>query len=137
MLETPNPYVTLSEITVDDFVKESDIKEFFMNSIDELLLKYEPGKPEHKPEVSRQMKELTQKRMEAIENQMRMQQKKQLQPKNIIELTSSYEKKLSEQTQVIHSLMQENTELNAKVSYLEKKISELIQKSINEKKNSL
>jgi len=138
LLETPNPYVTLSEITVDDFVKESDIKEFFMNSIDELLLKYEPGKPEHKPEVARQMKELTQKRMEAIENQKRMQQQQQLQqPKNIIELTSSYEKKLSEQTQVIHSLMQENTQLNAKVTYLEKKISELIQKSIHEKKNSL
>ena len=139
LLENPNPYVTVSEKTVNDFVKESDVKEFFMNSIDSALDSYEPGRPEHKPEVLQQIEELKQKRTETIKNhQKMMQQQQQQQQRNImnatpIELAAAYEKKLSEQTQIIHSLMQENTQLTTKVGYLEKKISEIIQKSIQQK----
>jgi len=137
MLETPNPYVTQSNKTVDDFVKEPEIKEFFMNTIDSLLANYEPGKPENKPEVLRQIEELKQKRMEAIENhqkqqlQQQIQKQNQNQQQNIIELTTSYEKKLFEQTQIIHSLLQENAELKSKNDYLEKKITDIIAKTIN------
>lgn len=135
MLENPNPYVSLSEKTVDDFVKEPDIKEFFMNTIDAALASYEPGRPEHKPEVHQQIKELTKKRAEAIENHQKMmqQQQKNIMNANPIELAAAYEKKLSEQTQMIHSLMQENTQLATKVAYLENKIKEIIQKSIQDK----
>jgi hypothetical protein len=142
MLENPNPYVTLSEKTVDDFVKEPDIKEFFMTKIDGALALYEPGRPEHKPEVHQQMQELKKKREEAIENHQRMmQQQPQQHQRNImnanpIELATAYEKKLSEQTQIIHSLMQENAQLTTKVSYLEAKINEIIKKSIQEKSKS-
>lgn len=138
MLDNPNPYTNLSEKTVDDFVKEPDVKEFFMNSIDSMLASYEPGRPEHKPEVHRQMQELKQKREEAIENHQKMMQQQQ---RNIInstpiEVAAAYEKKLSEQTQIIHSLMQENTQLATKVTYLESKIKEIIQKSIQQKTQS-
>jgi hypothetical protein len=145
MLENPNPYVTLSEKTVDDFVKEPDVKEFFMRSIDGALALYEPGRPEHKPEVHQQMLELKKKREEAIENHQKMmqqQQQQQQQQRNImnanpIELATAYEKKLSEQTQIIHSLMQENAQLTTKVGYLENKIKEIIQKSIQQRTQPL
>jgi hypothetical protein len=45
--------------TVDMFIKrdsEHDIKTFFMEDIDELLLKYEPGEPKMKPDVIEQIK---------------------------------------------------------------------------------
>jgi len=85
MLDNPNPYTNLSEKTVDDFVKEPDIKEFFMTKIDSMLASYEPGRPEHKPEVHRQMQELKQKREEAIENHQKMMQQQQ---RNIINRNS-------------------------------------------------
>jgi len=138
MLENPNPYISLSEKTVDDFVKEPDVKEFFMNSIDSMLNSYEPGRPEHKPEVHQQIQELTKKRTEAIENHQKMMQHQQrnIMNANPIELATAYERKLSEQTQIIHSLMQENTQLTTKVTYLENKIKEIIQKSIQQKTKS-
>ena len=77
LLENPNPYVTVSEKTVNDFVKESDVKEFFMNSIDSALDSYEPGRPEHKPEVLQQIEELKQKRTETIKNHQKMMQQQQ------------------------------------------------------------
>jgi glycosyltransferase involved in cell wall biosynthesis len=139
MLKNPNTYVSLSEKTVDDFVKESDIKEFFMNTIDAALASYEPGRPEHKPEVHQQIEELTKKRAEAIENHQKMMQmqQKNIMNANPIELAAAYEKKLSEQTQIIHSLMQENTQLATKVAYLENKIKEIIQKSIQQRTQQL
>ena len=136
MLENPNPYTNLSEKTVDDFVKEPDVKEFFMNSIDSMLESYEPGKPEHKPEVLRQIEELKKKRADAIENHQKMmqnQQQRNIMNANPVELAAAYEKKLSEQTQLIHSLMQENAQLTTKVNYLENKMKEIIQKSIQQK----
>jgi hypothetical protein len=120
-----------------------------MNTIDSLLANYEPGKPENKPEVLRQIEELKQKRMEAIENHQKQQLQQQFQlqnqnqnqnqnQKNImnanpIELATAYEKKLSEQTQIIHSLLQENAQLKSKNDYLEKKITDIITKTINQK----
>ena len=135
MLENPNPYVTLSEKTVDDFVKEQDIKTFFMNSIDNFLEQYEPGRPEYKPEVHQQIQELTKKRTEAIENHQKMmqQQQRNIMNTNPMDLVIAYEKKLSEQSQMLQTILQENNTLRTKVEYLENKINEIIKKSIKEK----
>jgi BMFP domain-containing protein YqiC len=135
MLENPNPYVTLSEKTVDDFVKEPDIKTFFMNSIDNFLEQYEPGRPEYKPEVHQQIQELTKKRTEAIENHQKMMQQQQRNTMNTnpMDLVIAYEKKLSEQSQMLQTILQENNTLRTKVEYLENKINEIIKKSIKEK----
>ena len=118
--QLPNPYVTLSEKTIDDFVKEPNIKQFFMDEIDTILKIYEPGRPEHKPEVFKQMAEITKQREEMA---IQKQQNNQI-----------YEKKLSEQNQLINNLIQENNMMKTKIEYLENKMREIIQKSIAEKK---
>jgi glycosyltransferase involved in cell wall biosynthesis len=60
MLENPHPdYLKDSTKTVDTFIKfshEANIKDFFMNKIDGLLAKYEPGLPKMKPDVLAQIK---------------------------------------------------------------------------------
>ena len=48
--------------TVDEFVKEEELKEFYMHKIDDELAKYEPGNPENKPDVLKQIKEIEQER---------------------------------------------------------------------------
>jgi glycosyltransferase involved in cell wall biosynthesis len=66
-----------SSKTVDTFIRnenEKDIKKFFMEDIDGLLEKYDPGKPEMKPDVLKQIKEIEAKRAEMIK-QMEEQQK--------------------------------------------------------------
>ena len=56
------------DVTVDDIIKEEDIKKFFIEDIDYLLEGYIPGRPENKPDVIEQTIELTKKRNEQIEN---------------------------------------------------------------------
>jgi len=54
-----------SNKTVDMFIKyndEKDIKQFFMKKIDGLLAKYEPGLPNMKPDVLKQIKEIEARR---------------------------------------------------------------------------
>jgi glycosyltransferase involved in cell wall biosynthesis len=123
MLDSPNPYVTLSDKTVDIFVKDSDIKDFFINKIEHLLLNYEPGKPENKPDVIKQTEELKKKREEMIASQRKQYEQNMM---NIKFVKEEYEKKME-------VILQENTQLKSKITYLENKISEIIQKSIKEK----
>ena len=62
LLENPHPqFLKESTKTVDNFIRtpnEDNIKNFFMNDIDELLKKYEPGEPKMKPDVLVQIKQI-------------------------------------------------------------------------------
>lgn len=65
-------YFKESSKTVETFIhneNESNIKKFFMEDIDELLEKYDPGKPEMKPDVLKQIKEIEAKRAQMIKEQ--------------------------------------------------------------------
>jgi glycosyltransferase involved in cell wall biosynthesis len=63
LLDSPHPnFVKTSDKTIDDFVKEPDIKDFFVNKIEHLLENYEPGHPKMKPDVLKQIKEIEEKR---------------------------------------------------------------------------
>ena len=70
-------YFKESPKTVDTFIRhsyEDNIKKFFMEDIDELLDKYDPGKPNMKPDVLKQIAEIEAKR----EQMMREYQQQQL-----------------------------------------------------------
>jgi len=127
----PNQFVNVSNVTPADMIKEPEILKFFMEDIDQLLDAYDPGKPEHKPDVSKQLQEMKEKREIMIKEQIQKQQEYQnsihkIQNQNII----------SEQSFIIQQLTLENKELQEKVKYLENKIKQLIQEKIQEKKQS-
>jgi hypothetical protein len=71
LLENPHPdFFKESSKTVDMFIKsmyETEIKDFFMNRIDGLLEKYEPGEPKMKPDVLKQMVEIDEQRKKMME----------------------------------------------------------------------
>jgi hypothetical protein len=48
------------------YAHEANVKKFFMNDIDKLLEKYEPGLPKMKPDVLKQTKEIEEQRAEAM-----------------------------------------------------------------------
>ena len=67
LLENPHPnFVKESTKTVDEFVKEKELKEFYMN-IDSLLQYYSPGKPIMKPDVLEQMVKIEETRRKHAE----------------------------------------------------------------------
>jgi len=57
-----NQFQKTSSRTVDEFVKEPELKEFYMNVIDKLLEDYKPGDPSNKPDVLKQIKEIEEER---------------------------------------------------------------------------
>jgi hypothetical protein len=117
--QVPNPYVKESGKSVNDFVKDDFIKQFFLEDIDEVLSKYDPGKPENKPDVLKQMTEITKKRELMIQQQQQQQQQ------------------LQNNHNVIQQLLNENAVLKEKIAYLEGKIKVFFQGKIAEKKLQL
>jgi len=76
LLENPHPdYLKYSDKPVSDFIKgenEKHIQKFFLDDIDDLLSKYEPGEPKMKPDVLEQTKVIEEERARARE-QMQQQ----------------------------------------------------------------
>lgn len=67
LLDNPHPnFVKESPKTVDEFVKEKELKDFYMN-IDSLLQYYSPGKPIMKPDVLEQMVKIEETRRKHAE----------------------------------------------------------------------
>lgn len=96
---TPNPqFCKPSDRTVDEFVKEPDLKDFFMNRIEGLLETYEPGHPRMKPDVLQQIKEIDKQRaeLEAANVKIQLQQPdgtcKELNNREIADLLNQLQK---------------------------------------------
>jgi hypothetical protein len=53
------------------FIKEQNMKDFYMNKIDKLLVNYEPGKPSMKPDVLQQMLDIERERRRYVENHLK------------------------------------------------------------------
>ena len=65
-----NKFRSKSSLTVDDFIKEPKLKQFYLNEIEPLLDNYKEGRTEMKPDVIQQTKELREKRIKSQQNQM-------------------------------------------------------------------
>ena len=84
LLQNPQiEFTKESTKTVDMFVKEPELRDFFMVQIEELLKTYEPGRPNMKPDVLTQMVAIEKQR----KKEMEMLQKQQLANVPTIKLT--------------------------------------------------
>jgi glycosyltransferase involved in cell wall biosynthesis len=143
LLDNPDQFVNVSDKKVEEFVKEPDLKQFFMNDIDNLLKMYEPGKPENKPDVLKQLDDIKHQREEMIAEH----QRKQLEYQDTINkvsqmyglpgnqnLIANYENRMNQMSVIIQELTMENKLLNDKVKYLEDKIRQIIKEQIEKSK---
>jgi hypothetical protein len=132
LLDKPSEYVKESNKKVTDFIRDDTILRFFMNDIDKLLESYQPGRPENKPDVVKQIDTLTKNRqqmetqLQQIQQQMQAQMQQQMQ-QQIQEVRMQYESRIAQ-------LTAENITLKDKAEYLTKKMSDIIQKQIEQKK---
>jgi glycosyltransferase involved in cell wall biosynthesis len=125
LLENPEQSKTIiSPYSVDDFVKEPRLKQFYMYDMNTLLEKYEPGRPENKPELLKQIKLLEEERSKRLEehNKKLLQQQKILSFSNnnvnIESLRNEYEKKISEKNIIINELLKKVKQLTNEVNEL-------------------
>ena len=129
----PNKMVKETTKTVDDFLKDDvEIKHFFMEKIDEALSNYSPGNVENKPDVLKQMAEMTKKREQEQEEYNKKY--KEIMDNDPVQTVAAYQQALSEQNIKHQILVTSNNQLREKVAYLEGKMTDMIQKQISDKK---
>jgi glycosyltransferase involved in cell wall biosynthesis len=137
LAKAPNPFCKPSTKTVDDFIKEPDMKTFYMTKIDEQLEGYEPGLPKHKPDVLEQTKR--------IEEERRLRELQNAQKKIYLRRPDGTEVPLGEQDmiQLIEKIQQEKAELDAKMLKTETNLKiqtmylEEVKRTANEKEEIL
>tara|TARA_A100001015_G_scaffold31227_1_gene34793 strand:- start:450 stop:1646 length:1197 start_codon:yes stop_codon:yes gene_type:complete len=135
-----------SDKTVDMFIKygdEKNVKQFFMKDIDNMLKNYEPGLPNMKPDVLKQMKEIEIKREKMIKEMQDKQkngpiminepgkESRQLTNPEIVQIIQSNQ-------QIIQKLSKEKEELNKTLMGIQSQLIEISMKADSlEKENKL
>ena len=137
LLNNQHPkYVKESSKTVDTFIKQPDMKEFYMEQISELLTDYEPGKPKYKPDVIKQTKEITERRqkLQADANAKQNGNIVLQQPdgKNvtlnnvqIVQLLKQLQEKVKQTTALVNKLTQKDEENKKIIQQLQDQINTL------------
>ena len=146
-----NKFQKRSDKTVDDFIKHPDFKEFYMNTIERLLVDYKPGDPEMKPDVLKQIAEIDKQRKQQMEEMQKnnngqiaiTQDGKQI-PLNNQQIVGLLHKQQEQIKDLTNKLAEKNTQTNGLPSNEEnlknniKKLIEIVMnkdKEINELKN--
>lgn len=71
--QMPNPFIKDTILTPADFVKEASVLQFFMEDINQLLENYEPGSPQNKPDVTKQIAKINDTREKMVQDQIKQQ----------------------------------------------------------------
>jgi seryl-tRNA synthetase len=132
----PNPFIKDTPLKPSDMVKELDVLRFFMEDINELLDNYEPGLPQNKPDVTKQIAQMQETREKMIQEH----EKKQTDYNNLMNKFANVnpqmaQGKIDNLTFIVQELTMENNQLKEKVKYLEDKMKLLIMEQIQLKRN--
>ena len=125
-----NEFMKESPKTVEHFIKndsEASIKKFFVDDVDDLLLKYEPGEPKMKPDVLKQIQEILEERRKEME-------KEQAQTQNVkIVLQRQGEAPMeispAQAVEMMKAQQQEIAKRDARIAELENIIQKLLSQS--------
>jgi glycosyltransferase involved in cell wall biosynthesis len=130
LLENPQQTKTIpSRFTVDDFIKDPILKQFYMNDMNILLEEYEPGKPKYKPELLEQIKQMEENRERKIAEHAKMIETQQqilsaiynkpidnIISKDIDAIRNEYEKKLENKNLLINELLKKIKEITIELA---------------------
>lgn len=121
-----NPRIHETDVDVEDFIKDDDVRDFYTNRLDTILSTYEPGELKNKPDVVKQTKEIRKEREKKAKEMMDSK------PSNImieqdgkqVALTNGQLRDLLQnQQQTIKKLVEENNNLKRE---LERKQTEIV-----------
>jgi glycosyltransferase involved in cell wall biosynthesis len=144
LLDNPHPdYVKESTKTIDMFIKEGDMRDFYTNRIYGFLKKYEPGLPSMKPDVLKQITEIEEERKKQATKQssgsssISIQQPGQplitLTIEQVVDMLRQQQSKIEQMTGLLHGkdleikmINDENVTLNHQLNKLNVEILSLI-----------
>ena len=118
-----------------DIVKEPEILEFFMKDIDSLLNAYKEGKTEFKPDVTKQLTEIKEKRETMIKEHIQKQAdyNDTVNKINMMMNPQSSQNTINQQSIIIQQLTTENEQMKIQIAYLDNKLKQLINEKVQEK----
>ncbi len=67
----PNPYINETSLIPTDFVKQPNVLKFFMEDIDDKLNSYDPGRTDHKTDVTKQLANIKIEREKMIQDHVK------------------------------------------------------------------
>ena len=118
----------LSRYSVDDFISDPELKQFYMVDMNNLLTNYEPGKPENKPKLLEQIKKMEEERNRRLEdhNKMLIHQQRitsnHIQPNQSIEdIKNYYSKQVEDKVYLINELLKKIKDLTAELNHYKAK----------------
>jgi glycosyltransferase involved in cell wall biosynthesis len=104
LLEKPNESkMKESDYIIDDFIKNKELKEFYINNLDNTLISYEPGDPKYKPDVLNQIQKIQENRMQRI-----FEYQKSIE---LDQLKQHYEKIIADKNYLIQELLKKVKQL--------------------------
>lgn len=132
-LENPNTTIVKeSRFTIDDFVKDPELKKFYMTDMNTLLENYEPGRPENKPKLMEQIKIMEEERQKRFEDHAKMLEARQklmntfqgnaISQQDFDAMRAHYEKQLSDKNYLINELLKKTKDLTVELNNLKKNI---------------
>jgi len=133
LLDNPNPqYIKESDKTIDMFIKEGDMRDFYTNRIYGLLKKYEPGLPSMKPDVLKQIVEIEEDRKRQMQqNQPSITLQRPNEPpitltmEQVVDMLRQQQSKIEQQSKLLEGKELEINMLNEQVSNLNNQLNRL------------
>lgn len=120
LLENPHPdLVKETDKKVEEFIKDDEMRNFYMNEVDNILKDYEPGRPTMKPDVLTQIIDIEERRRKDAENRYNELASK-FQGRIVIQNSDGQSKELSND-EVITMLRQQQAHINQLVGELKKR----------------
>jgi hypothetical protein len=121
----------VSSKTPTDFIKESDLLQFYMHDVDAALITYEPGRPSMKPDVLQQIREKMEQQKKQQQSQKQQQQdailkavitfkapnaeNRNMTVEELIQTVQSQAEKLEKMKELCNKKVRENSELLATI----------------------
>lgn len=126
-----NPESTRASVTnylLEEFIKDPELREFYMKDMNNVLENYEPGRPENKPKLLEQIKKMEEERQKRLEDHNKMLEARQKIMNNLQNVTNplsqavptaseielmrmNYEKQLTDKNYLINELLKKLKEV--------------------------
>ena len=124
----------LSEKTVQDFIKDASVVDFFMN-LEPLLLSYPDGEPEMKPDVLKETEKIMKKKEEMKRAAIEKQDEKKKQYDEIARTSPEIFQRMESQQKMIFELQDENYKLKEQLRQLKELYGKTLRENAELKKN--
>jgi len=134
--QMPNPNIHETTVKPSDIVKEEDILKFFMEDIDAALVNYQEGSVQRKPDVTAQIKRITEEREKMMQDHIKQQDYQDI--INRLQIPANPQdmvNRIIEMSNTINNLTGENNKLKDKVSYYEDKLRQIISEKVQQRAN--